>query len=396
MKMPRFADLDEEQRKIYQGAPPDGSIVVVGPPGTGKTVMAFHRATALKRLGQSPRLIMFNSVLSRYVEVDNPHAKDVPISTMHKWVQEWYRAMGLGQLPMKEMYVHDWYAIAKAVNARASGPNAAKVNWGHLVVDEGQDFPPEMYQALAMLVSMDGVKDSANQPALTVFADENQRLWQNNSAIHQIRAAVSLTQEDRFFRLTKNYRNTRQIAELAAHFYCGTSTGVPDLPDREGPTPIASFHRNQMAMLAAIKGLLEEMRGQGLDVGIICPRERTRYFIYSSLCEEYEGDDDIRLQSFKSRDKELTAKSLVFDKGGSVTVLCRESVKGLEFDAVFVIDPFLQASAASSTEQQFKMNMYVSCSRAREFLQLMFVTDRDEVMRRLPLRSSNLYDLQEA
>ena len=73
MRFPSFTDLDREQRAIYSGAPLGESILVMGPPGTGKTVMAFHRAERLKTMATSkkaetarPRVIMYNKVLATY------------------------------------------------------------------------------------------------------------------------------------------------------------------------------------------------------------------------------------------------------------------------------------------------------------------------------------------
>ena len=60
MRFPSLAQLDKDQREIYTGAPPGESIVVKGPPGTGKTVMAFHRAAVLARMSESSSVIMYN------------------------------------------------------------------------------------------------------------------------------------------------------------------------------------------------------------------------------------------------------------------------------------------------------------------------------------------------
>lgn len=394
MKMPRFAELDEEQRRIYQGAPPDGSVLVVGPPGTGKTVMAFHRATYLKKLGQDPRVIMFNSVLSEYVRANNTHAKDVPVSTMHKWVSEWFHRMRLTLPRAPERYAHDWPAIAKRVHERMTAGGSTAGHWGHLIVDEGQDFPKEMYTALALLLHHQG-RDGRAPAALSVFADENQRLTNTNSTIAQIRSALALAGNGRVFSLTRNYRNTGPIAKFCAHFYCGLQTGIPDPPTKKGKRPVVSFHRNQPAMVQGIIDFIEEARDLEWDVGIICPRDRTRRYIYAQLCDRYAHDDDLVIQSFSSKDKELRADNLQFDCTNTVTVLCRESVKGLEFDAVIVVDPFLRSDAEGGSEQQFKMNMYVSCSRARTFLKLMFVHEVPKVMKVLPPGSAQLFDVVE-
>ncbi|MBY0490358.1 MAG: AAA family ATPase [Gemmatimonadaceae bacterium] len=391
--MPRFADLDDEQRSIYQGAPPDGSILVVGPPGTGKTVMAFHRATYLRKLGQSPSLIMFSSVLANYAGANNSHAKDIDVSTMHSWATRWFRRMGAGSPPMIAPHVHDWGAIAASVQRVAAGGRAERANWGHLIVDEGQDFPPAMYGTLAMLLRL--VWSDASAPALSVFADENQRLTEQNSTIADIRQALALLGEKRVFELSRNYRNTKQIARFAAHYYCGLRSGIPRAPSREGPKPVVSFHRGQPAMLESIIELIEEARDRNWDVGIVCPKDRTRKYIYSQLQERYASDDDVVVQSYSYKDESLKASDLKFDYSNTVTVLSRPSVKGLEFDAVVVVDPFLLASAEGSGEQQFKMNMYVSCSRAREYLQLCFVSDPDMVRRHLPAPAEALYEVLE-
>ncbi|MFA0025893.1 DNA/RNA helicase, partial [Vibrio sp. 10N.261.49.A5] len=72
---------------------------------------------------------------------------------------------------------------------------------------------------------------------ITILADENQRLQEgHNSSLEDIRHNLKI-KADREFRLTKNFRNTKPIAELAKHFYTGLSTGVPESPDKSGGLP---------------------------------------------------------------------------------------------------------------------------------------------------------------
>lgn len=356
--------------------------------------MAFHRARYLKKVKQEPRVIMFNSVLARYVAANNEHAHDIPVTTMHRWVSEWFKAMGLKRAPQFADYKHDWHAVASAVLHAAAHGKKGAANWGHLIVDEGQDFPKEMYASLALLLSEVGSEKQA-PAALTVFADENQRLWPENSTISDIRRALQLTDDGRTFALSRNYRNSRQIAAFASHFHCGLETGVADPPRRNGPLPVVSLHPHQPAMIAAIEEFLEQIRGLKVDVGIVCPKDRTRNYVFNQLSEKYAHDGEFVIQTFKSRDAVHRADRLTFDKDGIVTVLNKESVKGLEFDAVLVIDPFLRADAEGSGEQQFKMGMYVCCSRAREHLRLLFVSEKTKVMKALPKPSSKLYELVE-
>jgi DNA helicase-2/ATP-dependent DNA helicase PcrA len=47
--MPNSREISDEQEEIYMDAPMDGVVMVAGPPGTGKTVIAFLRAQALNK-----------------------------------------------------------------------------------------------------------------------------------------------------------------------------------------------------------------------------------------------------------------------------------------------------------------------------------------------------------
>lgn len=333
-------------------------------------------------------MVMYNSVLARYVSADNKHAKEIAVTTMHSWLGGFFKELGLGRVPQRERWVIDWPAVAGALKTSMS---RGRASWGHLVVDEGQDFPQEMYVSLALLLA--GYRGPSPAPALSVFADENQRITATNSTIPQLRQALALVGADRVFELTTNYRNTTEVARFAAHFYCGLRTGIPSPPERKGQKPVVSFHRNQPDMIESIIELVEEARDREWSVGIICPRDKTRRYLVRRLEERYGGDGELLIQSYSSKDDSLHAKDLVFDDPDRVTVLSRPSVKGLEFDAVVIVDPFLSADAEGGSEQQFKMNMYVSCSRAREFLRLCFVSDRAKVERVLPRKSDGLFDV---
>ena len=50
MKLPSSTDLSEEQNEIYW-QPLDSRMLVTGPPGTGKTVMALYRGQMVAKAG---------------------------------------------------------------------------------------------------------------------------------------------------------------------------------------------------------------------------------------------------------------------------------------------------------------------------------------------------------
>ena len=60
MRFPNTRDLNAEQEKVYLYAPAEGRMLVTGPPGTGKTVLAVLRALEVARNRRRPVVAMFN------------------------------------------------------------------------------------------------------------------------------------------------------------------------------------------------------------------------------------------------------------------------------------------------------------------------------------------------
>ena len=199
MRFPKITELDKDQMAIYQGAPPKGSILVSGPPGTGKTVIAFHRAHYLDKLKKNPKVIMFSKVLRTYSETGREIASDVESLTMHQWVYAWWvRLVRQGrQNPPNtgNQFDVDWLKILeKVLTLQGLNDFIERIHWGHLIVDEGQDFPPAMYSTLKTIMSL---ANETSGPAISVFADENQRLFPQNSTLEQIRQALGLHSSDK-------------------------------------------------------------------------------------------------------------------------------------------------------------------------------------------------------
>ena len=156
MRFPSLDDLDREQKTIYGHAPHDENILVVGPPGTGKTIMAIHRAMKLKDLNKNPTLIMFNRVLNRYTNSGQSQT-NVKTSTMHKWASDWWRDSGFsGPLPKTKKsdgsidnFSIDWKEVFSQAAIRQANNDLKRISWGHLIIDEGQDFEKDMYWTLS-------------------------------------------------------------------------------------------------------------------------------------------------------------------------------------------------------------------------------------------------------
>ena len=83
----------------------------------------------------------------------------------------------------------------------------------HVVIDEGQDFSPEMLRSLAMAIPPDG--------SLTFFGDTAQQIYGHRMSWRSAGLAPP-----KIWEFKENYRNTKQIAQLAL-----TLAAMPDFPD---------------------------------------------------------------------------------------------------------------------------------------------------------------------
>lgn len=395
MRMPTFAELDKDQRGIYTESPNDGAVLVTGPPGTGKTVVAFHRALRLSSAGQPVTLIMFNNVLSQYMNsADMKH--DITIINLHQWVDGWYRKGFKKSPPKVSKWEYDWSAIADQIRKLCDPSVLGRLCWGHLIIDEGQDFPEPMYEALMVLVEHPKL-NAKSRSTLTVFADENQTITSSNSSIRQIRLALNATvRKKRYWQLFQNYRNTREISEFSTYYQL-TGRSAAKMPDITGTKPNIIFFSCHSQVAEHVTNYLEN---NGLvDIGVLSFGKKGD--VRNIFRELQEAKSERRLshtlQMYVNGRADLSihsnAKLLKFNKPPSITVLHTKSGKGLEFDAVFVVNLHNESRSFDASAQELIKDMYVVSSRARRILFFDIVSFSGSippVTRLLPVPSARL------
>lgn len=372
MKLPTEAELSREQREVCS-APPEGTSLVIGPPGSGKTVVAVYRKSTLQRMGENATAVAWNNVLAQYGEMDR---------TFESWLNAWWRDT-TGQLFPKSIQNGRRIPDYKEALANALGPKRGSVtrngNWGHLILDEAQDFSQDAHKLLSIARTF-SEEDAEEPPSLLILADENQRITESNATLDEIRRAHSLSKDDIYY-LTKNYRNTREIALVAQQFYVGTGSGLPEIQNKEGDKPRLL---TSCPMDEAVKKIVNHARThEDHDIGVLVYFDKTRNKLFNKLKHRL-ADTDVHVQTYFADSKKgggaPLAKRLRFDRGGVITVLCFASAKGVEFDSVFL--PELQQLPASDEGGEVsKMQLYVMASRARTHLTFMM----DDAARKSPI-----------
>ena len=119
---------------------------------------------------------------------------------------------------------YDWSDLASAVLAKL-GSDQGDRRYRHVVIDEGQDFSPEMLRSLAAAIPRDG--------SLTFFGDIAQQIYGHRMSWR----SAGLAARD-IWQFKENYRNTEQISQLALAL--AAMPFFPDDPDLVEPTaPVA-------------------------------------------------------------------------------------------------------------------------------------------------------------
>ncbi|MGW6137394.1 AAA family ATPase [Streptomyces sp. NPDC055140] len=338
-------DLTQAQRGCLDALPLTGRHLVSGPPGSGKSLIAAHRAVHLALTGRPTVLLTRSNLLRQLLQPTLSHltvpGADLKASTVHSWIR--------GRFDRSAAETadgwFDWNALT-AMAAASIDESEATVS-PHLVIDEGQDLPPGLYK-MARLAAV----------SVTVLADECQRLTETNSTLDEI--ASALGGATRRHKIEGNHRNTREIASFAEHFRVGGAR--PVLPFRSGPRPEIRRYSGSKGIADDIAALA--VRAPKQRIGVIVNSLRTgadlmRRLERANLPSEPQLYSSAATQGGRYRDLDLIRPGVV--------LVHRASAKGLDFDTVVIADTETD-TAADPTDATLRMAYYVMATRARESL----------------------------
>ena len=357
MRLPTWEELRsvEEQLDVLEW-PLDKPLFVAGPPGSGKTVLAVSRAQMVVEMNLGVVVVTYNRMLRRLMELlmapdpdggkPNPVGAKAEVATMHRYVsRDYQRRMGSKPpTPPNERYAYNWNEMLAVLETQGTKSSSRH----RLVVDEGQDLAEGFFRYASRHIC-------GTSETMSVFADDDQALSDRRATLEQIKRAAGLPNPRL---LTQNHRNTPEIARLAEHFHTGRLPAAAVRRSASGEKPrlweaqsledvagrVASWHANR-----------------GGSIGIIVDRNSVGQDLYNLLGQRL-GAARVDFYNSQRRNEE---KIDVLKDG--VTVLNKESVKGQEFDTVFVLELHSFLPAATETE---KRGMYMMCSRARDYLWL--------------------------
>ncbi|RLJ20733.1 hypothetical protein DJ030_06205 [bacterium endosymbiont of Escarpia laminata] len=351
-KLPGIQDLSKDQEDA-RALPKSGQHLIIGGPGTGKSVLALLRSRRHHQDKEGYVFLVYNKLLNQASR--QLFGAKLESQQWQSWFMKLYVTLIEEQVPRlaakkgsnwKEI---DWGGVLTAINDL----KLPERDFPFLVIDEGQDMPPQFYRALIDL-------EFEN---FYVVADQNQQIEPDkNSTRQEIQNALAIDPND-VIELQYNYRNTYSIARLAREFYTGDpASPPPDLPKSKhsAKRPLL-FEYNNNQFQPMIKRILKmaDLNPNRL-IGVITPNNkvRRRYFDALKISDVQLDNERPRIETYQSgKDAEL-----LFDEGG-IMVINAQSCKGLEFDTVFLAD-INEHYLNSSMPDQKKRLFYVMVARA--------------------------------
>jgi superfamily I DNA/RNA helicase len=282
-------------------------------------------------------------------------------------------------------YDMDWSSLApKLRNALESG--GIPRQYQHIVVDEGQDFSPEMIRSLAAAVPKDG--------SLTFFGDYAQQIYGRRMSWRSLGLRIA---GDKVVRFDRNYRNTRQIARLASaiaalpFFPDGVDLVHPKEPINEGEKPTLVLSRSKLEQIEQATRFASNL--------VIDRRTRVANLRIAILVrtEEFNEQLDKKLKGARKVTR-LHKGMRKWVPGPGIFYGPYAEARGMEFDAVIL--PICDEDALPTAENikafgrdeatlRQARELYIAVTRARTEL---VILHSGQLSSLLPDRNSGLYE----
>ena len=358
--LPGIQDLSKEQEDA-RALPKKGQHLIIGGPGTGKSVLALLRSRRHQDDKDDYVFLVYNHLLHqacRHLFVSNLTSK-----TWKNWFSGmFFEKTGqpvplLPAPPGKNWQEIDWDRILQVVGSLDVSEPSTDLPF--LIIDEGQDMPPEFYQTLVNL----GFEN------FYVVADQNQQIVSGRNSSRQDIENVLDISSGTVIELAENYRNSYPTARLAREFYTGDpASPPPELPSirriAKRPLLVEYGKSCQANFTSVVNAILKTAdRDPGKLLGVIAPNNdiRERYVNALKTANLKLDNEKPQIRTYQSG---ANAAGLAFDEGG-IMLINAQSCKGLEFDTVFLAD-IDQHYYNPQIHDEKKRLFYVMVARARD------------------------------
>lgn len=306
--------LTQQQFATLRGLFELPKVAVIGPAGSGKTVLALWRLQALIDQGERAVYVCYNRALADSLRLRYPDHAEFIWNVDRLFLE--YCPEARGKVGKNNFY-------REYLPFLVMGKAQTLASFDAIIVDEGQDFSEEQLIALLDLLRPDG--------AWAFFADWKQDLYSAGTGT-PIGAEV-------VFHLHYNCRNTKKINETSNKFLLHKIESMAGMPT--GVSPVIEAAGDQ-AMRAW--ELAKQWSGEG-SIAILSP---------------YKYENSAMKHHVAGHGLKLSTDIQDLGKAGTVFFSTIKSFKGIEAASIIVVDLTIPGEYDALTEE----DLYVACTRA--------------------------------
>lgn len=340
--------LTGQQQVAMLGLNRSPRVVVEGPAGSGKTMLAIARARRFAEQGERVLYVCYNKALAESLaeraggtegvakKVTADSAGQLTIRHFHGLANDLCSQAGMDFHPPADRggEATEKFWCEEAPLRMMEALEKVPIRYSAIVVDEGQDFRANWWPALELL------DEKREQGRLYVFYDRHQNLFSEEVTVPDLPVR---------YELPANCRNTRKIAGA-----CGSVRGI-DMPVWKSAPPgdaprILEWSSPEDCRLKAEAIVQDWLRKGGLkpdQIAILGPNSMPK------SC--FAGVSRIGTTA-------LSHNPAQWRQGKAVLYSSVRGFKGLEADAVIIVD------VVGMSRQFGEADLYVGCSRAKHQL----------------------------
>lgn len=330
----KVAELTRQQFAALRGVFDLPRVAVLGPAGSGKTLLAIWRLRAILEQGGKALYVCYNKDLAAYLRKLNPEIAG-SIASVDKLYTDLVAASPRGQ-------ISEWFQqTLPGLVIDAADALRADRKYDAIIVDEGQDFGEYRLLALNQLLCGDSSQ-------WIFFGDWRQDLFRAGGG--------EMGGAEVVFTLHHNCRNTQRVNEGTNGYLGQHVESIPGAPEGVAPSIIRCGNTESVAeRVFKLASDWEEGRG----VVVLSPRR-------------LENSAMARLR--KAYDLKLVDSIEEFGAAGTIYFSTIRSFKGIEAAGVILVD----AEVPGANQALAAEDLYVACTRPTGRLAVVVTTDADE------------------
>ncbi|WP_295092956.1 NERD domain-containing protein [Ruminococcus sp.] len=356
-----YLELLEEQYIVLNFLAHQRTAAISGGGGTGKTLVAVHRASLLDENGERVLFLCYNrNLCNDLIQKNSSRLKNVDFYTLDSLACQKCKTT----LDKKS-----YYDLKDVLENEILEGN---FNYKHIIVDEGQDFgrrsdnETNIKSDILELLSAYGAGDFGHKDtSFFIFYDKNQ-------LVNTKELPLYLNNVDSKLTLYKNCRNTKNIATTAYSLI--TTEPIMHQRSWNGDATNFIFYSGKNELIKRLDRIIEELNEDYSDDRVIISCSDS--LEYSALNDNMITDTNSRLYYYKS------------NKHKTALYTC-PTFKGLEADTVIITD------IANVTFTEGNCDFYVAASRAKKRLFIFIDKDNVDISSVLARRFPNAYDVKD-